>query len=195
MTAAHRLNLISIEDYLAGELVSPVRHEYRGGALYALAHSADRHDLIATNVKCALRARLRGTPCRVYNSETKIRIRNQADTRFYYPDTSIVCRQNAPTESFQDEPEVLVEVLSDATRRIDEVEKRDAYLTIPSLQIYLLVEQDSPAVLAYRRCEQFSAGLFEGLDAVIPLDEVGIDLPLSEIYKTIQFSSEVTGEV
>jgi hypothetical protein len=48
MTAAQKLDLISVEDYLAGELESQVKHEYLGGIVYALAVARDVHDLPAT---------------------------------------------------------------------------------------------------------------------------------------------------
>ena len=37
MSAAKKLHLVSVEDYLAGELVSPIKHEYLGGVVYAMA--------------------------------------------------------------------------------------------------------------------------------------------------------------
>jgi hypothetical protein len=37
MSALEKLNLISIDDYLEGELVSPIKHEYLGGVVYAMA--------------------------------------------------------------------------------------------------------------------------------------------------------------
>lgn len=190
MTAAKRLGLMAVDDYLARELVSQLKHEYLGGVVYAIAGATNAHNAIATNITGALHARLRGQKCRPYNSDTKIRIRLPAETRFYYPDVSVVCRPNPPTESFQDAPEVLVEVVSESTRRIDEGEKRDAYLAIGSLSAYLLVEQDSPAVLVYRRQEQgFIREMYEGLDAIIPLNEIGVELPLREIYEAIEFPS------
>src|SRR5690242_2569608 len=88
------------------------------------------------------------------NSDTKIRVRLPTHLRFYYPDASVVCRPNPPDDSFQDEPAVIIEVLSETTRRIDEGEKKDAYLTIPSLCAYMLLEQDRPAAVVYRRSEQ-----------------------------------------
>ena len=60
MTAAEKLNLISVEDYLAGELVSRVKHEYLGGVVYAMAGARNVHNVIATNVLGSLHARLRG---------------------------------------------------------------------------------------------------------------------------------------
>ena len=111
--------------------------------------------------------------------------------RFYYPEASVICRPNPADDSFQDEPAVLFEVLSRKTRRIDEGEKKDAYLTIPSLCVYVLVEQETPAVVAYRRTEHgFVREVYEGLDAVLPLREVEIDLPLAEIYEAVEFTPE-----
>jgi Uma2 family endonuclease len=86
---------------------------------------------------------------------------------------------------------VLFEVLSRGTRRIDEGEKKDAYLTIPSLGVYVMVEQETAAVVAFRRTDSgFVREVQEGLDAVLPLSEIGIDLPLIEIYETVEFAPE-----
>jgi Uma2 family endonuclease len=191
MTAAEKLNLISVEDYLAGELISPVKHEYLGGVVYAMAGARNAHNLIASNTLVALGSRLRGLRCRPFNSDTKIRIRLPAQVRFYYPDASVICRPNPQTDSFQDEPAALFEVLSRRTRRIDEGEKKDAYQTIPSLSVYVLLEQESPAAVVFRRTERgFVREVYQGLDAVVPLREIEIDLPLAEVYEGVEFLPE-----
>src|SRR5262249_40048014 len=173
-SAAKKLNLISVDDYLAGELISPVKHEYLGGVVYAMAGARNAHNIIATNTLGALHARLRGRPCRPFHSDTKIRVRLPTQVRFYYPDVSVLCRPHPQSDSFQDDPAVLFEVLSRRTRRLDEGEKKDAYLTIPSLGVYVLVEQDAAAVVAFRRTESgFVREVHEGLDAVLPLGEIG----------------------
>ena len=133
MSAVQRPEPISVKDYLAGELASETKHEYVGGVVYAMAGASNSHNLLASNALGALHACLRGSECRAYNSDTKIRVRMASQVRFYYPDVSVICRPNSPTDSFQDEPAIIVEAMSRATRRIDEGEKRDAYLTIPSL--------------------------------------------------------------
>jgi Uma2 family endonuclease len=191
MSTARKLNLVSVADYLAGELISPVKHEYLGGVVYMIAGARNTHNIIATNTVGALYARLRGRPCRLYNSDIKIRIRLATQIRFYYPDASVVCSPNPQSDSFQDDPAVLFEVLSPDTRRIDEGEKKDAYLTIPSLAVYVLIEQDTAAAVVFRRTEGgFVREVYEGLDAVIPLGEIGIDLPLAENYETVKLTSE-----
>jgi Uma2 family endonuclease len=195
MTAALKLDLISVEEYLSGELVSPVKHEYIGGAVYAMAGARNVHNLIASNVLGALHGRLRGSRCRPYNSDTKIRIVLPTHQRFYYPDVSVICHSRPPHDSYQDMPTVVVEVLSSTTRRIDEGEKRDAYLSIASLSVYLLVEQDSVVVVAFRRTEQgFLREVYSDLNDVIPLPEIQAELPLAEIYDRVEFSPEPVEE-
>ena len=153
------------------------------------------HNLIASNTLVALGSRLRGRRCRPYNSDTKIRIRLPSHVRFYDPDLSVTCRPNPPHESFQDDPALIAEVVSQSTRRVDEGEKKEAYVTIPSLSVYLLVEQESPKVVVYRRGEQgFAREVYVGVDAVISLTEIETDLPLAEIYDGVEFSPEPTDD-
>lgn len=191
MSAALKWNLISVEDYLAGELVSPTKHEYVGGVVHAMAGARVAHNIIASNTIVAIGARLRGKRCRVFTSDMKIRIRLGEQYRFYYPDASVVCHSNPPGDSFQDEPVVIIEVLSQATRRADTGEKQEAYLTIPSLKTYVLIEQDAPIVVAWRRTESgFTREVHDDLAAVMPLSEIVTDLRLGEIYAGVEFVPE-----
>src|SRR5262249_52508023 len=107
------------------------------------------------------------------------------------PDGSVICRPNPQTDSFQDEPAVVIEVLSNKTRRLDEGEKKDTYLTIPTLSVYLLVEQDLPAIVVFRRTAQgFVRETYEGLNAVVPLAEIETALPLAGVYESVEFHPE-----
>jgi Uma2 family endonuclease len=188
MSAVRKTTTISIEDYLAGELVSPVKHEYRGGYIYAMAGAINRHNDIAMSFAIAVGNKLRGKKCRPFNSDTKVRIRSTPQTRFYYPDGMIVCQPNPPGDSFQDQPVVIAEVLSDSTRRIDEGEKLESYVTIPSLTTYLLIEPNRPRVVAYRRADHgFVPETFDELDATIELTGTGISLTLAELYENVEF--------
>ncbi|HEX3313815.1 MAG TPA: Uma2 family endonuclease, partial [Gemmataceae bacterium] len=151
MSAVKRLQPISEAEYLAGELISQVKHEYLGGSVDAMAGVKNVHNRIAMNAETAFDIRLLGQTCQPFNSDTKIRIQLPTHTRFYYPDCSVICDENPPDDSFQDKPAVVLEVLSESTRRLDEREKKDAYLSIPSLFVYLLVEQEAAAVVVHRR--------------------------------------------
>lgn len=191
MSAARELNYVSVDDYLAGELESVVKHEYVDGIVYAMAGTRNTHNAIATNAIVELGLTLRGKPCRPFNSDTKIRIRQKASVTFYYPDASVICQPNPGSESFQDQPVVIVEVLSPSTRRIDEGEKREAYLSIPTLMAYLLVDQNKPEVVVHRRGERgFAPEVYRGIDSVIPLPEIEAELALAALYSDVEFKPQ-----
>lgn len=195
MGAAEQFDLVSIEDYLAGELVSTIKHEYLGGVVHAMAGARANHNMAATNVTAALWNALKGRRCRPFNSDMKVRIQTPFMTRFYYPDVSVVCRPNPPESTFQDEPVVVVEVISRSTRRADEGEKKDAYLTIPSLRVLMLVDTDQRRVRIFRRGAQgFLMEQYTAADAVIPLPEVEAELALADVYDNVVIGPEVLSE-
>jgi Uma2 family endonuclease len=189
MSALKRPAPITVEDYLAGELVSEVKHEYLGGEVHAMAGASNRHNKVAMNTLLTLGTSLRGKPCRPFNGDTKVRIHYSNHTRFYYPDAMVVCDENPDEDQWQDRPVVIVEVLSESTRRTDLAEKRDAYLTIPSLRVLIFAEPDRPALIVHRR--EADGGFVRedhtGLDMVVSLPEIDSFLPLAEVYEGVEF--------
>ncbi len=176
--------LMTVEDYLVWESAASEKHEYLAGVVYGVSGASNRHNVVAMNVLVSLGGQLKGKPCRPFNSDTKARIRLADHVRFYYPDAMVVCRPNSLDQAFQDEPTVILEVLSDSTRRVDENEKRAGYLSIPSLQTYVLLEQEELKAVVWRRGDQgFSREVYVGREAVIPLPEVGAQLALVDVYE------------
>jgi|GEM_PF-5780121 len=108
--------LLTVEDYLAGEEANETKHEYVGGMVYAMAGGVNRHHAIASNVLGLLHGQVRGKPGRPFNSDTKVRVQYPTHTRFYYPDAMVVCGEWPPEQHFQDTPTLLVEVASPSTR-------------------------------------------------------------------------------
>lgn len=195
MSTVRKHEFISIGDYLSGELVARDKHEYVAGVVYAMVGGTNAHNSIASNALGLLHSQLRGKRCQALNSDSKIRIRQSQHTRFYYPDVSVVCRPNPQQDTFHDEPVVVVEVLSRGTRRIDEGEKREAYLSIPSLTTYILLEQDSAKATVYRRSENgFEEQVYFGLNETIELPEIQAQLNLSSVYEGIEFIPEPAEE-
>lgn len=185
MTALKQPAAISIDDYLAGEEISAVKHEYLGGTVHAMAGATNRHNALAVTALGLFFGMLRGKPCQPFNSDTKIRTVFRGQTRFYYPDAMVVCHPNPTSDHFQDHPVVVVEVLSESTRRADLGEKRDTYLAMPSLQVLLLVESEEMAVTVHRRGPdgEFAVEYHAGVESIIPLPEIAAELPLAELYE------------
>ena len=183
---------VSVAAYLAEEARSDTRHEYVGGRVYARADGRNVHNAVATAFLGMMYARLRGKPCQPFNSDTKVRVRLPTQTRFYYPDAMVVCEPNPPADVFQDRPRLIAEVVSPSTRRTDEGEKLDAYLTIGSLTAYLLIETERPRVTVHRRTDAgFVVEQYDGADAVVPLDDLVTTLPLAELYQRVEFAAAV----
>ena len=183
-------DLPSAANYLESESQSGFKREYVEGNIFEMDQRgfSNRHNLIASNSAAALGIRLWKTGYRAWNSSTKIRIRLPSGDRFYYPDVSVVRDPNRPEDPYHDRPVAIVEVISDSTQRIDRGEKLNAYQKIPSLTAYFLVEQSEPLAAVYRRGErEFGFEIYSGLEAEVPLPEIGISLPLRELYEGVTF--------
>lgn len=177
---------LSIADYLASEDGADIRHEYIDGQLYAMTGASDRHGLITGNILAALRPLLRGTPCQIFANDMKVRLNISRQDIFYYPDLLITCDPKDRETYYRDRPCMIIEVLSEATARIDRHEKLLAYQTTPTLMEYLLVSQKVPQVQIYRRDQAWAEEIFtEGSILLACLD---YDLPMEVIYEDVHFS-------
>src|SRR5437588_8261366 len=91
METASRPLSVTVEDYLAAEQHSDIRHEYIAGSVYAMAGASDRHNLISGNIYAPLHSHLRAKTCRVFMSDVKLRAQASGENIFYYPDLMVVC--------------------------------------------------------------------------------------------------------
>lgn len=180
--------IISVEDYLSGELIAQTKHEYLGGVVHAMAGAKVGHNRVAGNVYRFLGNALDGKPCEPFNSDMKVRIELPEQTRFYYPDVMVVCDSLGDEETYQDKPVVVVEVLSESTRRVDMGEKREAYRAISTLRIVLIVDPERPHVTVDRRCPNggFDTEFYTALDQVIPLPEISAELRMADVYAGLE---------
>ena len=179
---------ITVEEYLADELLSEVKREYLGGVVYAMAGASEAHNIIAMNLYAALHAALRGKSCQAFGSDMKVRLSPLDTTYFYYPDAMIACDPMDCGHGWRERPAALFEIISEENRRVDEREKRVPYLQLPSLQYYLRIEQARAEVVVDRRTpEGWKSERLSGLDAVAWLEALGIELPLAELYERVTF--------
>lgn len=178
---------ISVEDYLAGELVSHIKHEYVDGAVYAMAGGTREHAEIAGNIFALLHTHLRGKPSRVFNSDLKVYVASV--NCYYYPDLAVSCdaRDLGPPSGrqFIEYPCLIVEVLSKTTENIDRREKLAAYRTSATLQEYVLVDQYRLRVEVYRRADQGWLHEILGLGDELDLRSVDVRASLDTIYANV----------
>lgn len=187
MTQPVQHRLVSVEEYLTDEQGAEIRHELIGGRVYAMVGASDRHNLVAGNVFVALHQHLRGSPCQVFMSDMKVRIRVGSDDVFYYPDVVVSCAQDDREPYFRMHPCLIVEVLSDATERTDRQEKLLAYTRIQSVETYVLIAQDLAEATLHRRSTDWTAEQVAA-EGILTLDCVGLDLPMTSVYEGVKLS-------
>src|SRR4028119_1182192 len=150
MTISKSQFYISREDYLEGERVSPIKHEYRRGQVYAMVGAKKPHIVIAGNLVTLFNNHLDNTPCLVLSSDIKVRL--EEANCYYYPDVAVTCdeRDTDSTEDFILYPSLVVEVLSPSTAAFDRGDKFADYQTSPSLQEYVLITQSEIKIECFR---------------------------------------------
>ena len=182
------------DEFLEWEARQETKHEFYRGEVFpmvertAMAGGTETHASIIDNVHFALSLAVRPRGCKVYNEAMRLRI--DAANLYTYPDLSVVCGDARFADARRSallNPVVLVEVLSPSTETYDRTTKWGFYTQIPSLQVYLIVSQDSPAVDVYTRDGDGwrvvrtteGAALLPALDAALPLAEIydGVAFP------------------
>ena len=176
-------HFIGEQEYLDGELHGELRHEYIDGQVYAMTGASDRHGLILNALAYSMTPAARRKGCQLFTSDMKLRLEIGGKTCFYYPDLLLSCDPQDRDPYFRRSPCPIVEVLSESTARIDRREKLLAYQSLPSLQAYLLVEQEARRVELYRRATDWRVEYHDAGE--IWLDCLGLALPLAEVYADV----------
>lgn len=181
---------ISPEEYLEGEKVSQIKHEYIDGQVYAMAGANDAHVTVSMNVFMLLRNHLRGSACRVYMLDMKAQI--QAINRYFYPDVMVTCDpRDREFEYFKSYPCLIVELLSESTEGFDRGKKFANYRTLESLQEYVLISPEQISVECFRRNEQGNWVLYtyeKGEE--VHLASVDIHFPIADLYEDVVIAAE-----
>jgi Uma2 family endonuclease len=179
---------ITEAEYLEGEKLAEVRHEYVDGVVYAMAGTSLRHNDIAINITSLLRPLTRGTLCKVNASDVKVRA--QRSKAYYYPDVIVGCQRDSSDSHYLEKPCLIVEVTSKSTEWKDYAEKLIAYQKLASLQVYLIVAQDQPLVTMYYRDEEtgWEVARFDELEQSLTLPCPESTLTLADIYEGVDFT-------
>lgn len=174
---------ISPEEYLEGELLTEVRHEYFAGDVEAMAGASVNHNFIAGNLFAALHAHFSGKRCFAFINDMKAHIQQRGDDWFYYPDVMVNCDPAGQQKYFCETPSVIVEVLSPDTEAKDRREKRLANEMIAALHTYILVAQDRREIFIFRRTpERWLREVLPDDGDTLRIPELEFALPLDAIY-------------
>lgn len=177
---------LTVEEYFSFDEASEIRNEYIDGEIYPMPGGSGSHNEIVAYVIIALGNALTDHDCRVYASQMRVRI---DPSKYVYPDVSVVCGE----PRFEDEnevtllnPTVVVEVTSPSSMTRDHISKVELYGSVPSIEGYLILDQERVFAEWYTRTESgWHLQQFSDLQAVISLAPLGCSLPLPQAYRKV----------
>lgn len=180
---------MSLDEFLEWEERQDLRYEFDGFEPVAMTGGTVEHEIIGNNVRTVLQNRLAGHRCRVFGPTMKIEVAG----RIRYPDAFVFCGPVPRGVTVLRDPTVVVEVLSQSTSRTDRLEKFNEYRATPSIQRYVLLEQDASAAMVFvRRGSDFVAET-AGADDVLAMLEIGIEISLAEFYVGLDLGAAADG--
>ena len=178
---------MTLAEFLAWEERQEFKHEFDGFGPVAMSGGTLRHAALQRKLSTALDNRLRGKSCDFYGSDVKFLT---AEGTVRYPDGMVVCGPVNLNATYVENPTVVFEVLSPSTTRTDRIAKVREYQASPSVQRYVMLEQDGVAAVVYARAGAMWTHEILTAESVLALPEIGVDLPLAELYEGIAFEAD-----
>lgn len=167
-------------EYLTSELTSEFKREYIKGEVYAMGGAGYNHNCISANIGRKFGNHLEGIPCVAFIADMKVK----AGENYFYPDVVVECGTMQGDTYFLTSPVIIVEVLSSATRKIDTTEKLKQYIKLPSLQEYVLIEQDIVSIQVLRK-DKWGPPAYYFLGDLVTFESIGLTLTVEEIYDRV----------
>lgn len=174
---------MSLDEFLAWEEKQELRWEFDGFAPMAMTGGTSEHSAIQRNLSIAVGGRLRGQRCQLYTADLKIRVAGS----IRYPDAFVVCSPVPRGTPVVTDPVVVFEVLSPSTASTDIGVKNEEYRDTPSIQRYVMLAQDQQRAIVFAREGDDWVGHIVSGEAVLQMPEIGIEVPLAEIYEGLAF--------
>jgi len=175
------------EEYFSWEEKQLERHELIDGLVYAMSGGTQNHSAIKLNVASLIRSHLRGSPCRVFNSDLKVNILNTPN--YTYPDLSVTCDdRDREHPLYITYPCLIVEVLSDSTEAYDRGKKFEKYRRNPNLVDYVLVSSDEIAIDIYHKNDAGEWVILSYREGdMVEFQSINLSLPIEQLYEEIVF--------
>ena len=191
---------MSEEEYHELEKLNPdCKYEYIDGVAYMMSGGTVEHDLIADNIRAALRSRLRvrSGSCNTFgeNVQVLMEIKRNGKKHYVYPDVTVSCaaEDRRPGNTMIESPKIVIEVLSPGTEAKDRSIKFRAFQKCPTIQEIVLVDQFAPYIQIWQRDEQDPASWHYrhyGPGEVVEFASVDIHVEIEELYLDVAFPME-----
>ena len=182
---------VSEEDYFILLQESTEKLEYHDGEVVAMAGAKLPHNLIASNLIRLFGNCLLEGECLVLNSDQLVHMAECY--KYVFPDVVIVCQPPVLTERYGldvlENPEIIIEILSDSTELFDRTEKFDCYKQIASVNEYVLVASKKKKIEVFRRTGTNEWLLHDYLPKDTTVQIGTCTLLMDDIYRRVGFET------
>lgn len=173
----------TLAEFLEWERRQPTRHELIGGEIVAMTGARAGHVRMVGRLMEHLGRRLRGSPCEAFSNDLRIVV-PLGDS--HYPDILVVCGDARPRDE-DDQVElatIAIEVSSPSTWRYDAQRKRWGYLSVPTMEHYLLIDpaEIGAQVVPRDEARPYRGTLLLGQDDMLELLAIGFSVRLGDLY-------------
>ena len=171
----------SIEDYLAFEEKSELRHEYYFENLVEMSGTTYKHNDLVFYLTAFFRFNLQKQAYKISSEQVKLYI--ASENIFFYPDVMVALPEDQAYYSTR--PILIAEVLSENTRKFDMFDKFIQYQKLETLQYYFLLEPEKHLVIVYKKTvdNDWQTDTYTSITDVIDLPTLQISIALKDIYQ------------
>ncbi|TAE40822.1 MAG: Uma2 family endonuclease [Runella slithyformis] len=180
----------TLEEYLRREAKAIDKHEFINGQIIKMPFAKGPHNIIAANMIAQIATKTENLTENyiVFGSDQKVYFPSLDEG--VYADTLAVCDKPLywdDQELLLINPILIVEVLSKSTQKYDRVGKFEKYKTLESFKEYVMIRQNEAyAEVWYReRPGLWHETIVTDMAASIPLQSLGIELPMQRIYRNV----------
>lgn len=178
------------EEYLALEVESEIRSEFRNGEIVEMTGGTPAHNEITATFIFLLKSALRKQPYSIFVTDQRLWLPEA--NRYTYPDVMVTPRPPELKSDRKDtvmNPILIAETLSSSTEGYDRGDKFTYYRTIEAFQEYVLIEQYRPHVEHYVKQgdNEWLFRDYSGLESSFVLSSVGVEIALVDLYEAVEF--------
>ena len=170
------------ERFLAREDRQEGKHEFDGSDVVQMTGGSIAHQRIVFNLTTILFGLLADSAFTAIHA-----MRLRIGSKIRYPDVLVCAMPQDQTIKTLSDAIAIFEVLSDDTATTDRVIKLQDYTDVPSLQIYVLLEQSSIGATVFQRTPGGAWIATPHTGGAILLDGLDTQLPLADVYRGLTF--------
>lgn len=187
---------VTVEEYLKFEECSETKNEYADGKIITMSGTSLPHNEVIGNVYAQMKIAFSGRICRAYFADIRVKV---SATRYRYPDVIALCGRPETEDTNPPSllnPQVLVEVLSPSTERIDLITKLGEYSGLASITDYIIIAQDRWWVMHYSRENggTWTAVFYTQPSDTLNITSINVRMTLAAIYNGVELSAEPAEE-